>query len=328
MTKHSPDPNGTSVARNKLLEAECDLQIVVPAYNVEKYLEACMDSILSQKTKYTFRVILVDDGSTDDTSKICNKYANDDRVMVIHQENGGLSAARNTGIKTLFGRYVMFVDSDDTLCQGAVDALLNKAYKHDCDVVEGGVFEFNDNRTGIYIRHNTDLETNDPFKSLHGHACFKIFKASIFTDRKFPEGYWFEDTVISFLIYPACKKSYAVHDMVYNYRINPDSISNSSYKNPKSIDTFWVTEKMMRERHNTDFPVDDTYFSFFLQQVTINCKRLAGLSKAIQESAFILTCDLMEKYFPANIIENSNSKLAKALKNRDFGVYRFICRIA
>ena len=114
LLRFSPPPTGTAAADNRLLEPECDLQIVIPAYNVEAYLAQCMDSVLSQKTKYTYRVILVDDGAKAGSGAICDAYARqDERVKVIHKENGGLSSARNAGIDVSTGEYLSFVDSDD-----------------------------------------------------------------------------------------------------------------------------------------------------------------------------------------------------------------------
>ena len=123
LLRFSPPPTGTAAADNRLLEPECDLQIVIPAYNVEAYLAQCMDSVLAQETKYTYRVILVDDGATDTTPAIADTYSDDPRVTVIHQRNKGHSGARNTGILEIFGKYIMFVDSDDFLLPGAIDAL-------------------------------------------------------------------------------------------------------------------------------------------------------------------------------------------------------------
>ena len=98
----SPRPAGTCQAANALLPPRCDLQIIIPAYNVEAYLAACMDSVLSQETKYSYHVVLVDDGAKDRTPEICDRYAVDPRVTVIHQQNKGLSGARNTGLRELF----------------------------------------------------------------------------------------------------------------------------------------------------------------------------------------------------------------------------------
>ena len=103
------------------------LSVIVPVYNVENYLSRCVDSILSQ-SGVTLEVLLVDDGSTDASGKICDSYAaRDDRVKVIHKENGGLSSARNTGLDRASGDYVTFVDSDDYLEPEAYGPMLDLA---------------------------------------------------------------------------------------------------------------------------------------------------------------------------------------------------------
>ena len=103
------------------------VSIIVPVYKVEKYLRECVDSILGQ-TYRELQIILVDDGSPDGSGAICDEYAlHDDRVTVIHSENGGLSAARNRGLALCEGEYVLFVDSDDWLEDNAVEVLVNKA---------------------------------------------------------------------------------------------------------------------------------------------------------------------------------------------------------
>ena len=112
------------------------MSIIVPVYNVEKYLEECVGSIISQSFS-DFELILVDDGSTDSSPKMCDGYAEkDNRVKVIHKQNGGLSSARNAGIDEAEGEYVLFVDSDDYIAEGSLMNIYDTVCKNgDCDVV-------------------------------------------------------------------------------------------------------------------------------------------------------------------------------------------------
>lgn len=112
------------------------LSVIVPVYNVEKYLPTCIESILRQ-TMEELELILVDDGSTDRSSLICDEYAKTDlRIKVIHQKNGGLSAARNTGLRSAQGRYISFVDSDDFIRQDMYEVLLNELQKEQADFIK------------------------------------------------------------------------------------------------------------------------------------------------------------------------------------------------
>lgn len=114
----------------------CDLSVVVPCYNVAAYVGECLDSILGQSASRTFEVLAIDDGSSDDTGNILDAYAcKDERVKVVHQENKGFSGARNKGLDLIRGWGVMFVDSDDKLAPGAIDALHDRFT--DCDYVTG-----------------------------------------------------------------------------------------------------------------------------------------------------------------------------------------------
>ncbi|WP_227166600.1 glycosyltransferase, partial [Enterococcus faecium] len=112
----------------------CEISIIVPVYKVEKYLRKCVDSILAQ-TFTDFEVILVDDGSPDNSGKICDEYAEkDNRVRVIHKENGGLSSARNAGIDVARGKYLGFVDSDDYIDEDMYEILYENLKIHDADI--------------------------------------------------------------------------------------------------------------------------------------------------------------------------------------------------
>ena len=326
LLRFSPPPTGTAAADNRLLEPECDLQIVIPAYNVEAYLAQCMDSVLAQETKYTYRVILVDDGATDTTPAIADTYSDDPRVTVIHQRNKGHSGARNTGILEIFGKYIMFVDSDDFLLPGAIDALLDTAFAHDCDLVEGGAYYVYDHGKAIMHRYKSDQKISSPY-ALHGQPWGKVYRGALFEHLCFPEGYWYEDSLLSYLIFPNAKNVWVTGHMAYGYRINQAGIVKSSHGKPKSVDTYWITEELMAEHARAGLPADGAYFRYILLQIRLNQHRIADLPENIQESVFVLTCDLFCNTFPADLDVSGNRTLVKALRTRDFGMYKMCCKL-
>ena len=121
---------------------ESILSIIVPVYNVEQYLPRCIDSILNQ-TFATFELILVDDGSTDRCSIICDEYTKkDNRIKVIHKKNGGLSDARNVGIEKAKGKYISFIDSDDFIIDKTYEILVLEAEKNNLDVITGNAINY------------------------------------------------------------------------------------------------------------------------------------------------------------------------------------------
>jgi glycosyltransferase involved in cell wall biosynthesis len=120
------------------------LSIIVPVYNVEEYLPKCIESILNQ-TLTNYELILVNDGSSDNSGNICDKFAQkDDRIVVIHKENGGLSDARNTGLNIAIGKYIAFVDSDDFIIESAYELMINEAEKYELDLIAGYAFTYID----------------------------------------------------------------------------------------------------------------------------------------------------------------------------------------
>lgn len=139
-SKSNIDNNFIKIDKVKILDSlndknnSCTISIVVPIYKVERYLEKCVDSIIDQDYR-NLEIILVDDGSPDRCPQICDEYAQkDSRVKVIHKENGGLSDARNAGIKVATGEYIAFVDSDDYLTESHISTLLYTMKKYDADI--------------------------------------------------------------------------------------------------------------------------------------------------------------------------------------------------
>ena len=173
----APDPSTTCVANNAL-NPQYDLQIIVPAYNVEKYVAECLESILNQKTHYSYLVTVVNDGCTDKTPEILRSYQTKypERMEVINQENRGLSGARNAALKVLKGRYITFLDSDDVMSESAIEALLDKADGK--DIIQGGWYTFE--QSGEGVRHRKFINS----RVILGESFLRLKSWSVFSSRK------------------------------------------------------------------------------------------------------------------------------------------------
>lgn len=235
------------------------LSVIVPVYKVEQYLEKCVDSILGQTFK-NIEIILVDDGSPDNSGVICDEYAKKDkRVLVIHQKNGGLSAARNAGLKVASGKYIAYVDSDDWIVPEMYEVLCNYAYKYDLDMVKCLVKEVNDNGEGSLllpknIVKNEILTCNEQIGGLLKYyfegvlwtiACNGIYKREIALKVLFPEGLCFEDNYSSGMYLFYSQKIMMIEKPLYYYRINQNGISKS--KNRRPLDIAIVTLRLINE---------------------------------------------------------------------------------
>ena len=234
LEKFSPRPQGSSIALNTICEGKYDLQIIIPAYNVEQYIEECIDSILEQRTKYTYKIVIINDGSIDKTQNILKLYEENPKIEIIHQENRGFSGARNRGLELIEAKYVAFVDSDDMLAPNAIERLLDTAFEQDADIVEGGFYRLEDKITVGY-RHKK-VEQVNAVGFLKGYPCGKVFKSCLFEKIHFPENFWFEDSIGVFMLYPNAYKAFIIPNIVYIYRITTTGITHVAPFKKKCID--------------------------------------------------------------------------------------------
>jgi len=213
------------------------ISVIVPIYNVEKYLRRCIDSIINQSYE-NLEIILVNDGSLDNSSAVCEEYKkNDNRIIVIHQENKGVSAARNAGIDLHSGKYISFVDSDDWIDRDMIYSLYHNLIKYDADISVCGMRCFDKDANLI---SSEQLDTNkivifseplSAFKEDKDYICDvvwnKLYKSHLFADNRFQVGKIFEDTAIMYLLIEQSKN--IVYDLTakYNYQIRGGSITNS-----------------------------------------------------------------------------------------------------
>lgn len=208
------------------------ISIIVPVYNVEKYLQKCINSIINQTYK-NIEIILVDDGSKDSSGKICDELEKkDNRIRVIHKENGGLSDARNVGLKIATGKYVGFVDSDDYISEDMFETLykLNKDNNSDISIVS--FYELYRGKV-ISVRDSKEKKVFDKIDAIkellidtniQSYAWNKLFKRELFDNIEFPTNKNFEDIATTLLLFEKANKVVLLEEPKYYYVRRDDSI--------------------------------------------------------------------------------------------------------
>lgn len=330
LQKYSPDPQTSALWEWEDSKSDFDLTIIIPVYNVEKYLERCMESVLHQKTVYSYEVVVVNDCSPDNSRSILDKYKDCPCVKVYHHsENKGLSGARNTGLKEMHGRYVMFVDSDDYLPDNAVEDLMKVAHRLDADMVQGGyqcVNATNDELLGSVVY--ADCNDVPPNGVLSGMAWGKVYKAHLFSQVCFPEKYWFEDTIVTALLSHMSKRIATIADIVYFYRQNPAGITKSSKAKPKSVDTFWVHRCVLDARKELGLAMDVGFYEHLLRMIVLSYKRTQGLPEPIKMALFVLFRDMLQTARENHFVVNKCYKnLEKAILDGNYKRYAFLCKM-
>ncbi len=231
------------------------ISIIVPVYNVQNYLKECIDSILSQ-TYRKLEIILIDDGSTDSSGKICDRFREkDNRIKVVHQKNKGLSSARNYGIAQSNGKYIALIDSDDFIADTFIEDLYRALIETSSDVAALENLHFTDGKDSDVLEYwqknklnKTKYKTfsKDEIYSLALYQKIKItgaqqklYKREIFKNIEFPVGRYFEDLATLPMILSTVKRLVLINKKLYAYRIRRNSIMNKNFTS-KKLDCIWV----------------------------------------------------------------------------------------
>ncbi|MCO7124213.1 glycosyltransferase [Sporolactobacillus shoreicorticis] len=233
------------------------ISVIVPVFNVEKYLSRCVQSILHQ-TYTNLEILLIDDGSIDHSGEICDHFAlQDNRVKVIHKKNGGLSDARNVGLTTASGSYISFIDSDDFIHKDMLHIMIDTSIHHQSDVVEVGYREvFNDQNALTDQISNTpndvtSYETKNAVVNclLNHHSIInvwnKLYKKELWDHIRFPVGKFYEDYFVTYKIINSVNKVVEINQEMYFYFQRKDSIMGSSFSLQKFENHFEANLKMM-----------------------------------------------------------------------------------
>ena len=275
------------------------LSVIVPVYNVEKYLERCVNSIINQNYE-NMEIILVDDGSKDSSGKLCDVLAKrDNRIKVIHQKNGGLSAARNTGLNNAVGDYIDFLDSDDELLPNLFNDLIPLMEEYELDMISYGLQKVNPNKikkgkhTGKFIVWDGKTALIDEI--MHDGACVtnKIYTKKAIGNIKFPVGRLFEDTAVSFKFIANCSKVGIIDKAYYNYYYNPNSISNTSFNVKARWDFVLAREDVYKYCLENNLPSENA--NSFLIKSLLSC--LTALYANGDSGDYFKTInEMMDKY--------------------------------
>ena len=241
------------------------ISVIIPVYNVEKYLTKCVDSIINQTYK-NLEIILVDDGSPDNCGKICDEYAKkDNRIKVIHKENGGLSSARNAGLDICKGEYICFIDSDDFVSLSFIEVLykmiqINKTDIAQCnflrfhdenEIANEGAISFEFSQCSIYDNlemQNNLFKTNQVISTV---VWNKLYKRSVYENIRFPNGKIHEDEFTTYIVFSKSENMCYISDELYYYRITDTSITGKAFNKARLdfIDAFSEKKKFYKNNY-------------------------------------------------------------------------------
>lgn len=215
------------------------ISVVIPVYNVERFIKRCIDSVIAQTYEY-WEMILVDDGSPDYSGVICDEYAQKDkRIRVIHQKNGGVSVARNKGIDYCTGKYIYFLDSDDFIMKDTFQFMVSIAEENQSDIVMTGIYELypngmRENTSGTWLKTNEVLKIQKDIllDRLPNFACGKLYRLDLWKNLRFPVGVQLEDMATTCHAFFKAKRIHISSKPCYVYsKENPTSITLGIHRN-------------------------------------------------------------------------------------------------
>ena len=285
------------------------ISIIVPVYKVEKYLPECIESILKQ-TYSNLEIILVDDGSPDNSGKICDEYAEkDSRIKVIHKENGGVSSARNLGIEKSTGQYIAFIDADDYISNSYCEKILEKLKQENADCVACGYNRVYDNKIEEVISKEPYTLNNIKFlekilfvQSGLGFCHMKLWKKSIIANIKFDEKLKVgEDAFFNMQASKNINKFYMLNEPLYNYRFNETSVVRNfdeNYAN-KYLASMQIAQKYINENYKDNKEIlnkINNYISYHVLLIVVNyCFNPENKLKTMQQIEKLkMICEIAE----------------------------------
>lgn len=300
---------------------EIKVSVIIPVYNVEKYIRQCLESIINQTLK-DIEIIIVNDGTRDNSMKIVEEYILDERIRVINKENGGLSSARNTGILAAQGKYICFIDSDDFIEKSMLEELYNIIEEKNFDVVDSDIFLY-DNKT-----HEIKERKNKEYLKIHKGLILwekynvevvnKIYKKSFLLGNNvfFEEGIIHEDELFSIKILLSTNKIEHINKSFYYYRINRSGSIMTDINIEKKLYSLKVIINKLKELQKRIITYDS--FSFLMLKL-LEIRYLVGINFITKEDIEKNKVRELEKEIESNwkrLSEIEKMMLKKFLRER------------
>lgn len=223
------------------------ISVIVPVYNVERYLEKCVNSIIQQSYE-NIEIILVDDGSTDRSGKICDELSlKDNRIQVIHKSNGGLSDARNAGLAVCTGEYISFIDSDDYISEYFYEMFMKIFSEKNCDIIalKKGTDFWDGESVPDLAKNSSDYKVSYMpskkalemmlYQNIATGAPFKVCRKNVWDNIRFPYGYLYEDVATTYKLFFESPNCAIIDADIYAYRRRKDSIIRQEFNEKKMV---------------------------------------------------------------------------------------------
>lgn len=295
------------------------VSIVVPVYNVGKYLKRCINSLINQSYS-NLEIILVDDGSKDDSGAICDEYSLlDARIEVIHQENKGLSGARNSGIDIATGEYIAFIDSDDYVSEYLIEKLLGLVTINNCDIAICRFIRFGNELIldKNNIENNQIYSAQEALLNLHGKdgqvytvAWNKLYRKSLFNKLRYPLRKINEDEFLTYILFDRSNKIILTDEVLYYYFQNDNSITtNPEYL--KNEDIFLALEER------------EVYFKEKNNSIIVEVVQKAYLDRIISRYRMLLSDKINNNSYTEKLLKRYKNYYKKSPKKR-LGIGYFI----
>lgn len=324
------------------------VSIIVPVYNIEEYLQQCIESLVSQ-TYENLQIILVDDGSTDQSGKLCDQFAKaDERIVILHKKNGGLTSARKAGIETALGEYVMVVDGDDWLDANTIEQCVTVAIKNQSDCVMFGyireygdnsienplfendfVYNYKESKEKVFRRLIGPIgtELNHPEKlDNFGTICMKLYKCEIIKKGKFVSEREIgtnEDTVFNIYALKHCNSIAYINKCFYHYRKTNQQSITMKYK-PDLCDKW---DKMYKEfyyciKHDG---MPEPYYKAFYNRIACGMIGL-GLNEVLAKDSLLSIKKRIAKILKKKIYQKAFWKMEITFCPIHWKIFFILCR--